>query len=207
MKPALAGGLCLLALLACKQGESGSNAEKPATTAATAAPAASTPPTPRAPAVEAPEEKTKASPRKLGEDELATLKKSMASGTKVIAEQSFLVELGGIGECSFVSALAPNERELVFFVFRNGKVYQGLVTSEKLKSWTPRTVNAVTFRDVDGDGLEDIVVVAEYLAAKQKTFAAIVFMRRGANFKLDEARSDKASAAGNDVVRAAQLAR
>lgn len=213
VRVAVASGFCLLALFGCKRGESTGNAEKPAATvaqatAATAATAA-TPaqPAPRPSAVGNPEEKAKASPRKLTEEELAAVKKSMANGTKVIGEQSFLVELRDIGESSFVSAIAPNERELVFFVFRKGKVYQGLVTHEKLKQWMPGGVNAVTFKDVDGDGFEDIVVVAEYMAGKQKTPAAIVFMRRGANFKLDEARSDKASAAGNDVVRAAQLAR
>jgi hypothetical protein len=116
----------------------------------------------------------------------------MAAGTKVIAAHSFLVELDDLGECSFVSALAPNERELVFFVFRAGKIHQGLVTHEKVKAWRRGTVSAVTFRDVDGDGSKDVVIVAEYATGTQKTPAAIVYMRRGANFKLDEARSERA---------------
>ncbi len=179
---------------------------------ATTSPAASPPSTASAkPTSEPPVEKSKPSTRVLTADELAPLRKSMASGTKVIKEQSFLVEFEKIGECSFVSALAPNEREFVFFIFKNGKVYKGLLTPEKLKNWVPGTVNAVAFKDVDGDGLEDIVVVAEYMAgvgqAGKKTPAAIVFMRVGVTFKLDVARSEKASKAGNDVARAAQLAR
>ncbi len=205
MKTTVAGvGLCLVALLACKQEETQGSPGKPvASTPAVVAPSEPAAPASAKPAEEAP----KPSTRPLTDDEIAVLKKSMASGTTVIKEQSFLVEFKDIGECSFVSALAPNKREFVFFLFRNGKVYQGLVTYEKLKNWVPGAVNAVTFKDVNGDGLKDIVVLAQYMPGSKKVSAAIVFMRKGANFKLDQARSNKAAAAGNDVNRAVQLAR
>ncbi len=211
-RSALVGaGVCVMALLACKQEKRDAPSTEPVTSAPARAPDPA-PPAPASPAEEAAPPPRKAATRVLTQDEISALRKRMAGGTKVFAEQSFQVEFDDLGECSFISALAPNERELVFFVFRNGKVYNGLVTHEKLKGWMPGKVNAVAFRDVDGDGTKDIVVVAEYMtgvgqAGSRMNPSAIVFMRRGANFKLDEARSERASAAGNDVLRAAALAR
>lgn len=86
-----------------------------------------------------------------------------------IEEQCFDVELEGWGAVSFVSygpdASAYGARDVVFTLEKEGEpAYRLPSVTEENYLWgeTFRQILAVSFKDYDGDGDKDIIIIAEY---------------------------------------------
>lgn len=102
------------------------------------------------------------------------------NGFAVLEEQVFLVELANLGEVRFIPALDEGYRRLALFfadeagniVFRTDQLEMNFVNTGRLAQ-PNREVSAVSFQDVNGDGLEDILLIASCAhetAAQESTF-------------------------------------
>lgn len=102
---------------------------------------------------------------------LINLKKN---GLEVIENQSFAVELQNWGKVKFVTATLPTDpgQKLVFFLTDDeGEVLYSFSDFTDNPGWLLFEVQAVAFRDVNKDGLKDIIIIADYMTGVGKTGA------------------------------------
>lgn len=102
-----------------------------------------------------------AATRPLTADELARAKAKI--GETLDARQSFRTTLRPVGDVWFLSeALLPPE-SFRYHVWKDGKEVAVFAPDPDISSWSADHLDAVTFKDFDGDGIDDVGVVASYL--------------------------------------------
>jgi hypothetical protein len=97
------------------------------------------------------------------EKNIAELQKK---GLEIIEGQSFLVELGEFGKVRFVSSqLLDNDKyKLLFFlVDHKGNIVYEFSDFVDNKMWILSELKAVSFKDLNKDGLNEIIVIADYM--------------------------------------------
>lgn len=90
---------------------------------------------------------------------------------RIIPEQSFHAELGDWGDVRFVSygpAAGSDFEDVSFYLMKNGKVvfafpYYGENNKTDQYAGLFDSVEAVAFRDVNGDNLKDVIVIINYI--------------------------------------------
>jgi hypothetical protein len=96
------------------------------------------------------------------------------NGLEIIENQSFEVELEKWGKVKFVTAtLAANPfPKLVFFLTDDkGTVLYSFSDFVEYPGWLLSEARAVAFRDVNKDGLKDIIIIADYMTGVGKNGA------------------------------------
>lgn len=124
-------------------------------------------------------------------------------GFEIIDEHSFWVELENWGKVRLVSGKLPFEGKYkICFYLVNGKGdilfnFPDLVDN---KMWIFSELKAVSFKDVNKDGLKDIVIIADYITGIGKEGAipfhySKIYFQKDKTFmdlpKLDEEINDK----------------
>lgn len=100
-------------------------------------------------------------------ENLNDLKKN---GLEVIKNQSFEIELKKWGKVKFVTATLSTNPKLVFFLVDDkGTVLYSFSDLVENSGWNLSEVRAVSFRDVNKDGLKDIMIIADYITGVGKT--------------------------------------
>ncbi|MFC4101396.1 hypothetical protein [Paenibacillus xanthanilyticus] len=133
------------------------------------------------------------------------------NGQAVIEEiggQSFETEFEAWGKVRFVAAkrIEPSGFATLQLSVqgRNGNLLQAFPATDLTQGRSLRTVTAVSFRDVDGNGQRDVIVLAEYEArpeAGEKGSAYVtipsIYLQRGKRFVSDTQLEDRLFAAGH----------
>lgn len=83
---------------------------------------------------------------------------------KAEEQQCFVTKFRNLGDVWFVAATMPPPLGFRYFLFKDGKEISRFEPNRDIHSWTGYAVKAVTFRDFNDDGLEDVGVVAQYMA-------------------------------------------
>lgn len=102
-----------------------------------------------------------AAPRLLDKGELAKAKALV--GDSLTPEQSFAVTLKPLGDVWFVAETLLPPESFRYRIVQNGKEIAQFAPDKELSSWTSESIEAVTFKDFDGDGIDDVGVVAAYI--------------------------------------------
>ncbi|WP_139074693.1 hypothetical protein [Paenibacillus elgii] len=122
-----------------------------------------------------------------------------------IADQSFQVELESWGKVRFVSAKRANadgRKELVLSLKdAEGHTLYTFPQPKLTASWNFESVKAVSFKDVDGDGKKDVIVLADYVTGKgSRGSAAItapsIFIQKDKSFVSDVEIDNRLNASG-----------
>ncbi|TYP79050.1 hypothetical protein [Paenibacillus methanolicus] len=133
------------------------------------------------------------------------------NGQAVIEEiggQSFETEFEAWGKVRFVAAkrIEPSGFATLQLSVqgRNGNLLQAFPQTDLTQGRSLRTVTAVSFRDVDGNGQRDVIVLAEYEARpeageKRAAYVTIpsIYLQRGKRFVSDTQLEDRLVAAGH----------
>ncbi|MGF9914206.1 hypothetical protein ABEX47_12810 [Paenibacillus ehimensis] len=130
---------------------------------------------------------------------------SGSASVEEIADQSFQVELESWGKVRFVSAKRANadgRKELLLSLkdAEGGTLYT-FPQPKLVASWNFEAVKAVSFKDVDGDGKKDVIVLADYVAGKESGGSAAVtapsiFVQKDKSFVSDDDTDNKLNASG-----------
>ncbi len=120
-----------------------------------------------------------------------------ACGFQVIEDQVFPVTLENFGEVTFLPALDETCRRLVLFfaqedgevVYKTEELASNYVDRGTLKQRN-RTLSAVSFQDVDQDGLTDIVLIASCAREGLRQMGEVLFAKKD-GFYRDWRVSDK----------------
>ncbi|WP_088830936.1 hypothetical protein [Paenibacillus tyrfis] len=122
-----------------------------------------------------------------------------------IADQSFQVELESWGKVRFVSAKRANadgRKELVLSLKdAEGHTLYTFPQPKLVASWNFESVKAVSFKDVDGDGKKDVIVLADYvtgkdLGGKAAITAPSIFIQKDKSFVSDVEIDNRLNASG-----------
>jgi len=79
---------------------------------------------------------------------------------RLIKEQSFIINLENWGKVKFLSV--ENGLRTFFYLTdtRENIVYEFPETT--VSTWITEKINAVSFKDIDGDSLKDVIILGEY---------------------------------------------
>ena len=116
-------------------------------------------------------------------------------GSRIIAGQSFDVTWKNWGDVRFVSYAPPAGRvhdDAAFYLTKNdGILYEfPQAWDEGCAPWTFESVDMVSFRDIDGDGNEDVIAILSYITGAGPQAAVPfpttrIFMGDGTKFVID----------------------
>lgn len=109
---------------------------------------------------------------------------------RVISEQSFQVELEPFGEAEFISYAPRKETEDVSFLLaRDGEILYRFPGGNDAAARPFDRVEAVGFRDVNRDGLEDVIAIVDYVTGDQENASPAsevrIFLGDGEGFYAD----------------------
>jgi len=132
-----------------------------------------------------------------GNEEKITLEES-----RIIEEQSFDMEWGEMGKVRFVSYrpdAQADRQDVTFYLVKDGVVvYSFPYKNDQIQSSTGLfdEVEAVSFRDADGDGTKDILLILDYItgAGPQGMIPRPeprVYLARGNEYIIDEQLADQ----------------
>lgn len=127
--------------------------------------------------------------------------------SRIIAGQSFDVIWKNWGEVRFISYAPPADHahdDVTFYLSKNNEIVYEFPKAwpEGSSPWTFESVDMVSFRDIDGDGYEDVITIISYITGAG-TEAVVpfpttrIFLGDGTKFVLDAELSeavDKAQA-------------
>ncbi|MCP1308802.1 hypothetical protein [Paenibacillus tyrfis] len=122
-----------------------------------------------------------------------------------IADQSFQLELESWGKVRFVSAKRTNadgHKELLLSLKdAEGQTLYTFPQPKLVASWNFESVKAVSFKDVDGDGKKDVIVLADYITGKGSGGSAAVtapsiFVQKEKSFVSDYETDNRLNASG-----------
>ena len=116
-------------------------------------------------------------------------------GSRIIAGQSFDVTWKNWGEVRFVSYAPPAGRvhdDAAFYLTKNDEILYEFPQAwdEGCVPWTFESVDMVSFRDIDGDGNEDVIAILSYITGAGPQAAVPfpttrIFMGDGTKFVID----------------------
>ena len=116
-------------------------------------------------------------------------------GSRIIAGQSFDVTWKNWGEVRFVSYAPPAGRvhdDAAFYLTKNDEILYEFPQAwdEGCAPWTFESVDMVSFRDIDGDGNEDVIAILSYITGAGPQAAVPfpttrIFMGDGTKFVID----------------------
>jgi hypothetical protein len=115
---------------------------------------------------------TNANPKTLNNKELQGVK-SLFKGENVNEKQTFQVNLQGWGNSIFTVVEKVEEGYTVFnyYLVQNDQIIYAFPLQEDVTYWSGYNVDAVSFKDVDKDGNQDIIVMASYITGIGRTGA------------------------------------
>jgi hypothetical protein len=129
-------------------------------------------------------------PRKPNAREQAEVKQTLAGAGEPVLKKTVQVGLKGAGSVLFVPVLdftaQPPLRRLLL---QDGKVLHTLAASDADKAWPILQFEDVAFKDVNGDGFEDVLTLARYMpgvgpkAGKPFNQVAVYLSRGGKSFE------------------------
>lgn len=131
-------------------------------------------------------------------------------GLEIIENQSFWVELEKWGKVKFISSQFPDGGtfKLKFFLVDNqGNILYSFPEFYGSQFWFFYELRAISFKDVNNDGLKDIIVIADYTSGAGEEGAipfpvASIYFQKGKGFitlpKLDQQIND---AKKNDSIK------
>ncbi len=113
---------------------------------------------------------------------------------RLIANQVFRVNFQGFGSCTFVPLVksAENRPKLSLNLAKLEQIIYTFPASDAAETWAFFELTAVAFRDVNQDGFEDVITIAQYLTGAGPTgaepfpVATVYFNDQGKAFQLDE---------------------
>ncbi|WP_017324900.1 hypothetical protein [Synechococcus sp. PCC 7336] len=135
-----------------------------------------------------------ANPRAIDKTELSVLPTLFPRQT-VLGEHAFRVDLPQCGTCLFVPIQDLQGRpEISLHLVKEGQITYTLAQSEADRTWAAWEVLAVAFTDLDADGDDDIMLLAEYMTGigpqGAVPFPAMsIYYSRKRGFELDPALS------------------
>lgn len=116
-------------------------------------------------------------------------------GSRIIAGQSFDVTWKNWGDVRFVSYAPPAGRvhdDAAFYLTKNDEILYEFpqARDEGCAPWTFESVDMVSFRDIDGDGNEDVIAILSYITGAGPQAAVPfpttrIFMGDGTKFVID----------------------
>lgn len=116
-------------------------------------------------------------------------------GSRIIAGQSFDVTWKNWGDVRFVSYAPPAGRvhdDAAFYLTKNDEILYKFPQAwdEGCAPWTFESVDMVSFRDIDGDGNEDVIAILSYITGAGPQAAVPfpttrIFMGDGTKFVID----------------------
>ena len=116
-------------------------------------------------------------------------------GSRIIAGQSFDVTWKNWGDVRFVSYAPPAGRvhdDAAFYLTKNDEILYEFPQAwdEGCAPWTFESVDMVSFRDIDGDGNEDVIAILSYITGAGPQAAVPfpttrIFMGDGTKFVID----------------------
>ena len=116
-------------------------------------------------------------------------------GSRIIAGQSFDVTWKNWGDVRFVSYAPPAGRvhdDAAFYLTNNDEILYEFPQAwdEGCAPWTFESVDMVSFRDIDGDGNEDVIAILSYITGAGPQAAVPfpttrIFMGDGTKFVID----------------------
>ncbi len=144
--------------------------------------------------------------RLLESSELVEVQRLIPTAT-ILETQSFRVNLHGQGLGSFVTAQTPppDPAQLQLYWIQEDEI-TSLPQPEDTQSWTPFSVDAVVFTELDFDGLADVYVIASYLTGIGPTGAdpfpwvTFYFQQPDGSFEIDSDLSRQISERGVGTV-------
>lgn len=129
-------------------------------------------------------------PRKPNAREQAEVKQTLAGAGEPVLKKTVQVVLKGAGSVLFVPVLDfTAQPPLRLVLLQDGKVLHTLAASEADKAWPILQFQDVAFKDVNGDGFEDVLTLARYMpgvgpkAGKPFNQAAVYLSRGGKSFE------------------------
>lgn len=116
-------------------------------------------------------------------------------GSRIIAGQSFDVTWKNWGDVRFVSYAPPAGRvhdDAAFYLTKNDEILYEFPQAwdEGCAPWTFESVDMVSFRDIDGDGNEDVIAILSYITGAGPQAGVPfpttrIFMGDGTKFVID----------------------
>ncbi|MDC0712290.1 hypothetical protein POL68_27735 [Stigmatella sp. ncwal1] len=129
-------------------------------------------------------------PRKPNAREQAEVKQALSGTGEPVSKKTFQVGLKGAGSLLFVPVLDFTvQPPLRLHLVQDGKILHTLSPSAADKAWPILQFEDVSFKDVNGDGFEDILTLARYMpgvgpkAGKPFRQAAVYLSRGGKSFE------------------------
>ncbi|WP_225409148.1 hypothetical protein [Stigmatella hybrida] len=129
-------------------------------------------------------------PRKPNAREQAEVKQTLAGAGEPVLKKTVQVVLKGTGSVLFVPVLDfTAQPPLRLHLLQDGKVLHTLAASEADKAWPILQFQDVAFKDVNGDGFEDVLTLARYMpgvgpkAGKPFNQVAVYLSRGGKSFE------------------------
>ncbi|MDQ0086872.1 hypothetical protein J2T12_000266 [Paenibacillus anaericanus] len=100
----------------------------------------------------------------LGQDEEQTLEGLLDDGFTIIEEQSFWVDMNSWGKVRFVSGYFMNNKtpELHFYIVSSNLVVLATLPDSYPNTHELESVQAISFKDMNGDGEKDIIIIGNY---------------------------------------------
>ncbi|MFB9328228.1 hypothetical protein ACFFSY_20050 [Paenibacillus aurantiacus] len=140
--------------------------------------------------------------------EQSTREKNGQAIIEEIGGQSFETEFEAWGKVRFVAAKRTEPSGYASLQLsvqgRNGNLLQAFPATDLTQGRSLRTVTAVSFRDVDGNGQRDVIVLAEYEARPEAGESGVnyvtipsIYLQRGKRFVSDTQLEDRLFAAGD----------
>lgn len=114
-----------------------------------------------------------------------TLTDLKSGGLQVIDKQCFTVKLENFGTMKFISGLKrehSNDTAVFYLLDTNNNVVYSFPDFYGNSQGTFKTINAISFSDVNNDGLKDIIIVSNYSKNGSQITISSIYFQHGTSF-------------------------